>query len=211
MIRFLCSGWRLVEIDEAEATTSLTAAFEHHFGHRPDFGPEGDVVTGHHEPGSTSRERVMTVVRCSNEDAVRQAVRLLRVRHDLDRVHFRSASAEFDCDFDWEATSDPPSYDPGAVSAWPAQEAPIRDALVVEFVGQPGKFVSGLVPHSVHAARKATTSVTEALTFADPASAWRWIEKLERDDIRPVYRSAALAMADQTAMDAWASTQNRMR
>lgn len=198
LIRFVSSGWRFLELDETQASASLTDVYEETFGQRPDFSGGGDAVTGHHGETPNPRERILLVARTASGDAVRQAIRLLIAKYDLDRVRLMQALPTGP-DFDWVAARAPEvPYDPDAVVAWPREEREIFDRIVIEFVDQPGRFVHKDRAHARVAWKFPAETVEDALVFPMVEAAHAWLDRQvigERFQLR--WRSVAISEADQ--------------
>lgn len=193
-MRFLCAGFRLLELDDETASASLTDAFETFVGYAPDFSAAGDAVTGLHFPADDPDERQIVIVRRANKQAVRRTLSLLALRHRLAAVRVVTRPhATATNDDDWMPTVLDLPYDLDGVSVWPSSSTRVcKDSLLIEYATTPRSFAS--------TSTERTTDVHDARLFGDAVSAWAWLDEHASDaqvSARPVWRSAALAQIDQ--------------
>jgi hypothetical protein len=193
MIRFLCCAFRLLEVDEETASASLTDAFEHLTGYAPDFGPNGDAVTGFHTTGQDHDERQVVVSRRANKAALRRAITLLQWRHRLVSISIvtRPATRKLPMHDDWMPEWVEMPYDLDGVSVWPTRgDATTRDVLVLEDAHRPGTFVSTTL--------RRTEDLDLALSLPNAQAAWSVIAAdREQTTLRACWRSVARARLDQ--------------
>ena len=210
MIHFLSAGWRLLEVDQTEASASLTAACQEQLGFKPNFDQtSGDATTGMYLPSSSSDEAQVIIQRKANGRAVGRALWLLSTRHDLVagiRLVRSAETATTIRDDNWQPNLQQRPYDPGAVSVWPEEPAwPIRDRVVIEYADSPGLFVHRLRRDSRCDWCIPASTAADALTFASAARARAWVEKRASTERHPLvlrYRSVALALIDQSDAEA---------
>lgn len=82
-------------------------------------------------------------------------------------------------DYDWVPDLEERLYDLSAVSVWPHQLLhPVRDAVVIEHVGQPGRYIHRIRNDPRVLDCRPAETVETALMLPSAEAGWRWIDEV---------------------------------
>jgi hypothetical protein len=190
---FLAGRYSLFENEAADPKANVQA-WKATFGNSPSFEEPSDCVAGLHFPLDDD-ERGMVIAHSAGSDAVRDALRLIKLKYDLETVRLLRrppvGTGYSSDDLDSMGETD--------VSVWPSEPAhDVRDSVVAYCATANGYLHRvRLDPECLWAAL--SPRVEEAAQFKSAHEATEWLaENIEGDDqYRLIWRSVALAEQDR--------------